>query len=63
MRNFGIIMDQIFSNTCKHGGILNPILPVLCPRGMKLTTNLDLVPRLRMRGFISALPQYVFIAW
>jgi hypothetical protein len=30
---------------------------------MKLTTHLHLVPRSRMRGAISPLPQYVFMAW
>jgi hypothetical protein len=28
-----------------------------------LTTHLHLVPRLRIRGAISALTQYVFMAW
>jgi hypothetical protein len=32
-------------------------------RGVKLTTHLQLVPRSRMSGAISPLPQYVFIAW
>ena len=32
-------------------------------RGVKLTTHLYLVPRLRMRGAIPLLPQYAFIAW
>jgi len=30
---------------------------------MKLTTQLDLVPRLRMCGAITLLPQYAFMAW
>jgi len=29
-------------------------------RGVKLTTHLHLMPRLRMRGAIPLLPQYVF---
>jgi hypothetical protein len=29
----------------------------------KLTTHLHLAPKLRMRGAISPLPQYVFMAW
>jgi hypothetical protein len=32
-------------------------------RGVKLTAHLHLVPRLRMRGAIPALPQFVFMAW
>jgi hypothetical protein len=32
-------------------------------RGVKLTTHLHLVTRLRMRGAILALPQYAFITW
>jgi hypothetical protein len=32
-------------------------------RGVKLTTNLHLVPRSRMRGAIPPLPQYTFMAW
>jgi hypothetical protein len=32
-------------------------------RGMKQTTHLHQVPRLRMRGAVSQLPQYVFMAW
>jgi hypothetical protein len=32
-------------------------------RGVKLTTRLHLVPRLRMCGVIHPLPQYSFIAW
>jgi hypothetical protein len=31
--------------------------------GMKLTTHLHLVPRLRMRGAVLPLPQYAFMAW
>jgi len=30
---------------------------------VKLTTHLLIVPRLRMRGAIPPLPQYVFMAW
>jgi len=30
---------------------------------MKLTTNLHLVPRLRMHGAIPQLPQYALMAW
>jgi hypothetical protein len=30
---------------------------------VKLTTHLHLVPRSRMRGAISPLPQYVFMVW
>jgi len=30
---------------------------------VKLTTHLHLVPRTRMRGAISSLPQYAFMAW
>jgi hypothetical protein len=32
-------------------------------RGVKLTTHLHLVSRLKMRGAILPLPQYVFMAW
>jgi hypothetical protein len=32
-------------------------------RNVKLTTHLHLVLRLRMRGAIPSLPQYVFMAW
>jgi len=32
-------------------------------RGAKLTTHLHLVPRLRKRGAIPPLPQYVFMTW
>jgi hypothetical protein len=32
-------------------------------RSVKLSTHLDLMPRLRMRGAIPPLPQYVFMAW
>jgi len=31
--------------------------------GVKLTTHLHLVQRLRMRGAMSLLPQYFFMAW
>jgi hypothetical protein len=31
-------------------------------RGVKLTTHLHIMPRLRMRGAIPPLPQYVFMA-
>jgi hypothetical protein len=31
--------------------------------GVKLTTRLHIVPRLRMRGGVFPLPQYVFMAW
>jgi len=31
-------------------------------RGVKLTTHLQLVPRLRMRGAVHPIPQYIFIA-
>jgi hypothetical protein len=31
--------------------------------GMKLTTHLNLVPRSKMHGAISPLPQYAFMAW
>jgi len=30
---------------------------------VKLTTHVHLVPRLRMRGAIPPLPQYVFMTW
>jgi len=30
---------------------------------VKLTTHLLIVPRLRMRGPIPPLPQYIFVAW
>jgi hypothetical protein len=36
---------------------------LLFPWGVKLTTYLHVVPRLRMRGAIPPLPQYVFIAY
>jgi hypothetical protein len=32
-------------------------------RGVKLTTHLHLVPRLRMRGTITPFSQYVLVAW
>jgi hypothetical protein len=32
-------------------------------RGVKLTIHLDLVPRLRILGFIPPFPQYVFMTW
>jgi len=32
-------------------------------RSVKLTTHLHLVPRLKMRGAIHALPQYSFMTW
>jgi hypothetical protein len=31
--------------------------------GLKLTTHLHIVPRSRMYGGISPLPQYAFMAW
>jgi hypothetical protein len=31
--------------------------------GVKLTTDLHLVPRSRMRGAIPPLPKYVFMVW
>jgi len=31
--------------------------------GMKLTTHLQLVPRLRMHGAMLPLPQHIFMAW
>jgi hypothetical protein len=31
--------------------------------GVKLSTHLQPVPRLRVRGAVSALPQYIFMAW
>jgi hypothetical protein len=31
--------------------------------GVKLTTYFHLVPRIRMRGAIPPLPEYVFTAW
>jgi hypothetical protein len=31
--------------------------------GVKLTTHLNLVPRLRMHGVIPPVSQYVFVAW
>jgi hypothetical protein len=37
--------------------------PEFSDRGVKLTTHLHLMPRLRMRGTIPPLPQYVFRAW
>jgi hypothetical protein len=35
----------------------------LFPPGAKLITHIQLVQRVRMRGFISPLPQYVFMTW
>jgi len=32
-------------------------------QGMKLTTHLHLVPRLRMYGVVLPIPQYIFVAW
>jgi hypothetical protein len=32
-------------------------------RGVNLTTNLCLLPRLKMRGAIPPLPTYVFVVW
>jgi hypothetical protein len=32
-------------------------------RSVKLSTNLSLVPRLRIRGTTSLLRQYVFVVW
>jgi hypothetical protein len=32
-------------------------------QGVKLTTDLYLVPRLRMNGVIPLLPLYAFVAW
>jgi hypothetical protein len=32
-------------------------------RGVKLTTQLNLVPRLRMHGAVPLLSQYAFIVW
>jgi hypothetical protein len=39
------------------------LTPVSNGRGMKLTTHLHHIPRLRMRGSVSLLSQYVFRAW
>jgi len=39
------------------------VLSVGSGRGVKLTTHLQLVPKSRMRGAISPLPQYFFMAW
>ena len=36
---------------------------VLSSQGAMLTTHLHQVPRLRMKGHISPLPLYAFIAW
>jgi hypothetical protein len=57
--------------TCRYK-ILTDLLTILhCPAlwcwdtkmYLVLTTHLDLVPRSRMRGATSPLPQYVFMAW
>jgi len=38
-------------------------LPGVKRLGMKLTTNLHLMPRLSMSGFIPLLHLYAFMAW
>jgi len=43
-----------------YGGLLSR---VQSDRGVKLTTHLNLVSRLRMRGVLPQIPQYVSVAW
>jgi hypothetical protein len=38
-------------------------LPRVRDRGVKMITHLHFVPMLEMRGAISPLPQYTFMAW
>jgi hypothetical protein len=42
---------------------IGALTEVLSGRGVRLTTHLHLVPRLRIRGAIPPLTQYVSLAW
>jgi len=42
--------------------LIHTKLPILCGWGVKLTTHLHLVPKLRMSGGIPVLPLHAFIA-
>jgi len=47
-----------------HPPMYRWLLPrVQTGRDVKLTTYFLLVPRLRMRGNVHPLPQYIFMAW
>jgi len=54
---------NLFSSPCSDWRWGPPSLPSKSGRGVKLTTYLHLVPRLRMRGAIQPLPQYVLMGW